>query len=536
MKKSRARILWGGVFCLWMLFSLSPQATAQSLLGGLGSGSGDSGIGQLLEEQRVRENARSSAVAAAAEQVRAVVEHHPWADRQRLQRIADESVKEFLRTVEQSLEELQGDGALTASEVVEELGGERLEWLNRLTGVLEARVQGHEPPPHADDFDQTYRYHLAMARYVFLERNDTEQWLWVLAKMAMGVLLGWLLGKVFGVLTWAMENHYRYIGARTISLSKGPLYVAGGLIALYLALKPLWFPEGTEDVLYRVFLVLLILVGFWWVWYLCWSIAQAMAPMAHRTGGSDLQAHFTAVTRRVLRVVMLVVFTLIIVNVLFQSNLTQLVAGLGVLGIALSLAMRHSLQNLMASFTLMADHPVRVGEMAIYKGTWGSIEDIGLRSTRFRTFDGHLIVIPNDRFVNEAINNVSARPFVRRRFRLGLSLRNSAAKVREAIAIIKDILEARKDRQHPDQPYHVMFVDYGDYEMQLLIQYCYTPPDYWGAKEFDSEVNLEILRRFNEVGVDLAIPARANRLEEQPERLKVLVEEEDQPAPRAATN
>jgi MscS family membrane protein len=463
------------------------------------------------------------------------MDHYPWADRQQLRSLADDLLSEYLRNVEGTIDDLQGDGALTVDEVVDELGQQRLEWLNRLTGALQARVQGHEPPPQPDEFDPTYRYHLAMARYVFLQRNDTEQWLWVLAKVGIGVLAGWILAKVFHLLARTLWNHYRRVSARTISLSKGPLYMVGGLVALYLALKPLWFPEGTEEVIYRAFLVLLILVAFWWVWYLCWAVAEIMAPMAHRTGGSGLEAHFKAVTRRVLRVAMLVVFLLIVVNVLFQSNLTQVVAGLGVIGIALSFAMRHLLQNVMASFSLMADQPVRVGEMAIYQGTWGSIEDIGLRSTRFRTFDGHLIAIPNDEFINAAINNVSARPFVRRRFRLGLSLRNSADKVREAIQIIKDILEARKEHQHPDQPYHAMFVDYGEYEIQILIQYCYAPPDYWGAKEFDSEVNLEILQRFNEAGIDLAIPARANRVEEHPERLRVLVEEKDMPERRAAT-
>ena len=534
MLEQKTGFFRGSVLCLWLLLLISPTTHAQSLLGGFASGTGGGDVGQLVEESRVRENARTSAVATATEQIREVMERYPWAERQQLQSLADESVSEYLRSVERTIDDLQGDGALTVDEVVEELGQQRLKWINRLTGVLEARVQGHEPPPQPEEFDQTYRYHLAMARYVFLERNDTEQWLWVLAKVGIGVLVGWVLAKVFQVLTWNLWNHYRTVSAKTISLSKGPLYVVGGLVALYLALEPLWFPEGTEEVIYRVFLVLLILVAFWWVWYLCWAAAEIMAPMAHRTGGSGLEAHFKAVTRRVLRVAMLVVFLLIIVNVLFQSNLTQVIAGLGVIGLALSFAMRHLLQNVVASFSLMADHPVRVGEMAIYQGTWGSIEDIGLRSTRFRTFDGHLIAIPNDEFINEAINNVSARPFVRRRFRLGLSLRNSADKVREAIWIIKDILEARKEQQHPDKPYHAMFVDYGEYDIQILIQYCYVPPDYWGAKEFDSEVNLEILQRFNEAGIDLAIPARANRLEEHPERLRVMVEEEDQPAPRTA--
>ena len=203
---------------------------------------------------------------------------------------------------------------------------------------------------------------------------------------------------------------------------------------------------------------------------------------------------------------------LVVVKLVLDTSLANLLAGLGIIGLALYFILRGTLENVAASFTIFGDEPFRVDDLVIYKDEWGHIEEIGFRSTKFRTLCGYLITIPNNELINSSVTNVGARPTIRRRFRLGLTYETPADKVRTALTIIAEILEDHEGMPADRAP-KIEFEEFGDYDLQLFIEYHYEPADFWKALHFDTHVNLQILERFSDAGIDIAYPTERHLIE-----------------------
>jgi MscS family membrane protein len=117
----------------------------------------------------------------------------------------------------------------------------------------------------------------------------------------------------------------------------------------------------------------------------------------------------------------------------FGFNVTGLLAGLGIGGLAVALAAQKTVENLFGSLSLVADQPVRVGDVCRFGETVGRVEDIGLRSTRLRTIDRTLVTIPNAQFSTLALENLTRRDRIPVRARFTLPQGTNAARVREVL-------------------------------------------------------------------------------------------------------
>src|SRR5204862_286178 len=124
----------------------------------------------------------------------------------------------------------------------------------------------------------------------------------------------------------------------------------------------------------------------------------------------------------------------------FGFNVTGLIAGLGVGGLAVALAAQKTVENLFGSVSLVADQPVRVGDVCRFGDTVGTVEDIGLRSTRVRTVDRTLVTIPNAQFSTLALENLSLRDRIPVRATLTLPQGTSAERVRQVLAALREMI------------------------------------------------------------------------------------------------
>lgn len=404
--------------------------------------------------------------------------------------------------------ELKGDGVLEAGEVTDEFSNLRDGLLRELESALAALAEGYPPPPSQIDFDSPLAHARAMTAYTFTERNEPSDWLALAGALVAGLFGGWLASVVLDWIGNKLRSAGRYRTAEVSEALEAPLYLAAVATALHIGLRFLWVPGIAGDMLSRVVDIALMGALFWFLWNVCESVARGVGWLLQKTYGKRADRHATLVVSRALRIVLLVGFVLILVNGIFDSDLTGLIAGLGIIGVALSFVLRGTIQNIAASFTIFGDKPFRIGDLIIYDDEWGRIEDIGFRSTRFRTLAGHLITIPNAQLVDNALHNVGARPSVRRRFRIGLTYNTPPGKVEQAMQILRELLEDHRG-QPADEPPRVLFENYGDSALVLLVQYHFEPADYWQALEFDSEINLEIKRRFDEAGIDFAFPSRS---------------------------
>lgn len=215
------------------------------------------------------------------------------------------------------------------------------------------------------------------------------------------------------------------------------------------------------------------------------------------------------IVRKSLRVTVFLFAVVSIAQILSDKPVSALIAGLGLGGLAFALAAQDTIKNLFGSLVIFTDKPFGLGDRISYDGHDGTVEEVGLRSTRIRRSDGHVVTIPNGGLANNTIHNISDRPFIRRNFTIGVTYDTSPEKVREAKEILEDVLKDHEglDPEGERLP-RVHFSDFSASSMDLKCIYWYHPAAYWDYMEFTERVNLEILTRFNEAGIEFAFPSQ----------------------------
>jgi len=229
------------------------------------------------------------------------------------------------------------------------------------------------------------------------------------------------------------------------------------------------------------------------------------------------------------RITIAVLVILNVAQVVSGKNITTILAGLGVGGLAIALAGQDTIKNFFGSMVILGDKPFEIGDRVIIDGHDGPVESVGFRSTRIRTLEGHLVTVPNSQIVNGTVLNIGKRPYIRRTANITITYDTPPAKVRRAIEILKEILENHEGND-PEYPPRVFFSEFNDCALNILVIYWYHPPDYWAYREFSERVNLQILERFNEEEIDFAFPTQTVYLANDDRRqlaLRMLGEEND---------
>ena len=219
------------------------------------------------------------------------------------------------------------------------------------------------------------------------------------------------------------------------------------------------------------------------------------------------------VVRKSLRVTVVLFAVVSIAQSLSDKPISALIAGLGLGGLAFALAAQDTIKNLFGSLVIFSDKPFALGDRINYDGHDGIIEEVGLRSTRLRRLDGHQVTIPNGELANKSIHNIAKRPFIRRIFTIGITYDTAPAKVKKAKQILEDIL---KDHEGLDPKGELLprvyFSDFSASSLDFKCMYWYHPPAYWDYMQFSEWVNMEILQRFNEAGIEFAFPTQTIHL------------------------
>lgn len=185
--------------------------------------------------------------------------------------------------------------------------------------------------------------------------------------------------------------------------------------------------------------------------------------------------------------------------------LTTLVAGAGVGGLTLALAAQDSLKNILGSMMIMLDKPFRIGERIVMKGYDGTVEDIGLRSTRIRLLTGHQVSVPNEEMARSVIENIGRRPFIRQSATIEIPSTTPSAKIDRALEILRDILKDHEGMEE-DFPPRVHLRDVNAGSIGIIMIFWYHPPDYWKFLEFNEHVTLSMSRKFEAEGIEFATP------------------------------
>jgi small-conductance mechanosensitive channel len=185
-------------------------------------------------------------------------------------------------------------------------------------------------------------------------------------------------------------------------------------------------------------------------------------------------------------------------------DVTALVAGLGVGGIAVALAVQNILGDLFASLSIVVDKPFVIGDFVEVDNLSGTIEHVGLKTTRVRSLSGEQIVIANSDLLKTRIRNYKRMYERRILFRFGVLYQTPAEQLEAIPAMLREQIEAtpntRFDRAH--------FFGFGDSSLDFEVVYWMTLPDYNAYMDAQQSINLGLVRRFKAAGIDFAYPTR----------------------------
>ncbi|MDD3591570.1 MAG: mechanosensitive ion channel family protein [Sulfurovum sp.] len=303
------------------------------------------------------------------------------------------------------------------------------------------------------------------------------------------------------------STHY---DERIISALKGPLGFMFILIGIHLFFM-LIFKE--TEVIKKILETLVVYTVFWAIL----SIIEAMRELVYNVTGKLNKDLSREVGNFILTLIKILVAGIGLGAMLqvWGINVTALVASLGIGGLAFALAAKDTVANLFGSFSLLADRTIRIGEWIIVNNVEGVVEDIGMRTTKIRSFDKSVITVPNHVIANSPIENFSRRGVRRIRMHVGLTYATTTEQITAIVNDIKTMLQTHEGISRNDTML-VNFESFGDSSLNIFV-YTFTNTANWEQYlQIKEDINLKIMKIVAKHGSSFAFPSHSIYLENMP--------------------
>lgn len=340
---------------------------------------------------------------------------------------------------------------------------------------------------------------------------EVQLWQWL--GLLVSILLAWVLSLVA---VGALRRAFRPFVARTAStlddrvldLTVGPLRLLASVAIFALCTPALHLAVPAREVMVSLQRGVTVAAMAW----LFMRLVDVGAEMVrqHLTGaGKHSALTVLPLGEKTVKVAVLGLASLVMLQNL-GFNITGLLAGLGVGGLALALAAQKTVENLFGGVSLITDQPVRVGDFCRYGEKVGTVEDIGLRSTRIRSLDRTLVTVPNSEFAYLQLENFAARDRIRFVTTLGLRYETTPDQMRWVLAELRRLLLSHP-RVLPD-PARVRFTGYGDYSLNLEIFAYVSSTDFNEYLSIQEDLLLRIMDIVSASGTGFAFPSNTTYL------------------------
>ena len=203
--------------------------------------------------------------------------------------------------------------------------------------------------------------------------------------------------------------------------------------------------------------------------------------------------------------ILVVIFALFFVlgNV-FGINITALATGLGIGGIAIAMASKESLENLLGSFTIFFDRPFTVGDVVKVGNVTGLVEKVGFRSTRLKTFDKSVVTVPNKKMIDAELDNLGLRPVRRVKFYIGLTYSTTTDQIKN---IVTEIQEMINKHEKTNEEGKVRFQEFGASSLDILVIYYVDSPKWEDLIDVKEDINYKIMDIVKKHNSDFAFPS-----------------------------
>ncbi|MDH3319019.1 MAG: mechanosensitive ion channel family protein [Betaproteobacteria bacterium] len=342
-----------------------------------------------------------------------------------------------------------------------------------------------------------------------LRDNGPDEWLLATAIMLAVLVVVWVArGLVVRLVTRLARRTDALLDDAFADAARATRLLLLLPLAVYAGASALTLPVRLDRLLEHLAMVALVAQFAVWANRLVqrWLSLRAEAAREHDPAGATTVNLLGFVAR-------IVVWTLALLIALDQLgfNVTALVAGLGIGGIAVALAVQNILGDLFASAAIVLDKPFVVGDFIVVGEHAGTVEKVGLKTTRLKSLWGEQLVFANAKLLNSDIRNFKRMQERRILFAIGVTYETPAEKLRALPGWLKAAVEAqsnaRFDRAH--------FKKYGDFSLDFEIVFYVRSPDYGTYMDTQQAINLAIFDKLAQEGVQFAYPTRTLYLRQE---------------------
>jgi MscS family membrane protein len=341
----------------------------------------------------------------------------------------------------------------------------------------------------------------------FLEKefyhNTVQQWV-----ISIGIILGAVI--LAKIVLWISSNIFKKVTAKTksklddllIDMLEEPVMLGIIVLGFFVGMQRLEFTDGFYAFLQKVYHIL-ITINFTWLIARTIDafIREYLAPYVQKSEG-DLDDQLLPIVRKGLRTAIWALGIIVALNNA-GYDVGALIAGLGIGGIAFAMAAKDSVANIFGGFTVFTDKPFKIGDRIKLEGFDGTVTEIGVRSTRLKTLEGRIVTIPNLKFTDSIIENVSLEPNRKVVLNLGLIYDTTPEQLELGISLLKSIND---NNPNTEADALISFNAFGDFSLGILFIYYITAGQ--DILQTQTAINLAILKQFNTNKLEFAFPTQ----------------------------
>lgn len=355
---------------------------------------------------------------------------------------------------------------------------------------------------------QTNALTSSLSNVAFLQHDIFGVPSWKYLAFLIYIVIAFYAAKLADLLTgvwlkrWTAKTETQYDDL-ILDLLRGPVKVVVFVIFLHVGLGVFDWPPRAALYLSRALTVVMACS----ITYVALKVVDVLLGLWRTKSASSedklFAEHLFPVLRKTLKVAIVLGAALITAENM-QLEIKALLAGLSVGGLALGLAAQDTVANLFGAVSILLDKPFHVGDRIRVDSVDGTVETIGLRSTRVRSLDGHLVTVPNKIMGNAIITNITRRPIIRTELNIGLTYDTTPEMVKRATAILGEVYRA-----HPKTGELIIsFNKFADSALNIFVVHVWKGadnPEYFAGMQ---ELNLEIKRRFDAEKIEFAFPTQ----------------------------
>jgi MscS family membrane protein len=331
------------------------------------------------------------------------------------------------------------------------------------------------------------------------------QWCALLGLVLAAAALSWVAVVLLDLALRPLTRRSRTdVDDRLVGATSGPLRLGAAIALFQLGTLPLGLAVPARALLRGLEDALLIVAVTWFLWRLV-NLFTLVVVRRLEAGSNAMARGAVPLGQKAVKAFLLLLAGIAMLDT-FGFDVTALLAGLGVGGIAVALAAQRTVENLFGGVSILADRPVSVGDFCRFGDRVGTIEEIGLRSTRIRSLERTLVTVPNAEFSRIQIENFAARDKLWYHPTLGLRYETTPEQIRYVLVEVRRMLYAHPGVD-PD-PARVRFKAFGAYSLDLEVFAYVRTRDYDEYLEIAEDLNLRIMDIVEASGTGFAFPSQ----------------------------